>query len=96
MRVDDVVGWLVNIAGVFGLMVVEHQEGLRRVGQVGGDVAPGDVDLAVLHVFGVDKQHVVNHAEFTEQDAADETIEVAAGHESVLGLAQGIPLYWCC
>jgi hypothetical protein len=40
----------------------------------------------------VDKQNLVDHAEFAEQNAAHQAIEVAAGDESVPGLAQGTSL----
>ena len=63
--VDDVV--LRAFAGVahrFRCMVVEHQMGTCHVRQVGGDVAVGDGDLAVLHVLGVDKLDLVDHLHF--------------------------------
>ena len=47
-------------------------------------MSPGaELDLAVLHVLGVDEQDVVEDAEVLEQGGADEPVEVAAGHESV-------------
>ena len=42
-----------------------------------------DLDLAVLHVLGVDEQDVVEHPELLQQGGAHQAVEVAAGHESV-------------
>ena len=42
--------------------MVEREVDARDVRQVGRDVAVGQLDLAVLHVLGVDEQDVVEHA----------------------------------
>ena len=92
MRLDDVVGTLAGVAHGFGLVVVKHQVRAGHVRQVGGDVALGDGDLAVLHVFGVDEQDVVDQLQLMEQHGAHQAIKVAAGHQSVGGLAHGVLL----
>ena len=42
------------------------------------------LDLAVLHVLRVDELDLVEHAQFLQQDGADQAIEVAPGHEPTL------------
>ena len=71
--------WFTRVSDGFGLVVVERKVRSCHVGQVGGDVTAGDVHLAVLHVFGVDKLDLVDHVQFIEQDGADKTVEIAAG-----------------
>ena len=55
---------------------------LGAVGQVGRDVIGGQLDLAVLHVLGMDEQNLVEEPELLEQGGADEAVEVAASDES--------------
>ena len=83
-RVDDVVRREL-VAQRLAVVVVEDQVRGRRVREVGEDVALGDLDDAVLHVLGVHEGDLVDHAELLQQDGADEAVEVAAGHEPVLG-----------
>jgi hypothetical protein len=65
VRVGDVV---VLCADAFDLadMVVEGEVGALHVGKVGGDVAVRDIDLAVLHVLGVDERHFIDHVQAFE------------------------------
>ena len=63
-------------------MVVERQRDLGAVREVRGDVAGGELDLAVLHVLGVDEQDVLEDPELLQQSGADETVEVAAGDKA--------------
>ena len=79
---DPVAGVLAD-AQLLGGMVVERQRDLGAVGQVGRDVIGGQLDLAVLHVLGMDEQDLVEEPELLEQGGADEAVEVAAGDESV-------------
>ena len=46
--------------------MVEDQACAGNKRQVGGDVALGDFDLAILHVFGMDELDFVDHVEFIE------------------------------
>ena len=41
-----------------------------------------DLDLAVLHVLGVDEQDVVEHVELLQQRGADEAVEITAGDKA--------------
>ena len=63
--------------------MVEGEVDAGDVGEVGRDVARGQLDLAVLHVLRVDEQDVVEHPELLEQRRADEPVEVRAGHQSI-------------
>jgi hypothetical protein len=70
-------------------MVVEHQMRPRHVGQVGGDVAAGDLHLAVLHVLGVHELDVVDQVQLVEQDGTGQAVEVAARDEPVFLVGHG-------
>src|SRR4051812_13486599 len=70
--------------------MVEREVRGGDVGEVRRDVPVGDLDLAVLHVLGVDEQDVVEHVELLQQSCAHEPVEVAAGDEAVL-LLRGLP-----
>ncbi len=88
--VDDVV--LGGIADALGLrrVVVEREEDVGLIGQVGRDVALRERHLAVLDVLGVDELDVVEDVEVLEERRADEPVEVAAGHQAVsLGELRG-------
>ena len=63
--------------------MVEREPDAGHVGQVRRDVAGTDLDLAVLHVLGVDEEDVVEQPELLEQRGADEAVEVGAGDEAV-------------
>jgi len=80
---DDVVGPLAGVANGLGRVVVKRQVHTRHVGQVGGDVAVGHLHLAVLHVLGVNELDVVDQVQLVEQDGADQSIEIAAGNQTV-------------
>jgi hypothetical protein len=80
-RHDPVAAVLAD-AQLLGRVVVERQRDLGAVGQVGRDVVGGQLDLAVLHVLGMDEQDFVEEPELLEQGGADEAVEVAAGDES--------------
>lgn len=90
LGVDDVVGALAGDAHGLAQVVVKSEVGAGHVGQVGGDVAGGDGDLAVLHVLGVHELDVVDHVEFVEQHGADQAVEVAAGDEAVFLLRHDV------
>ncbi|WAP67759.1 hypothetical protein [Jiella pelagia] len=64
-------------------MVIEDEMCPGHIWQVGGDVAAGNRDLAVLHVFWMDESDFVDEVQLLEQHAADEAVEVAAGDEAV-------------
>lgn len=82
VRIDDEVVGLIDANGLRQVMV-ERQVDARHVRQVGGDVAVGDRHLAVLHVFGVNEQDVVDHVQFTEEHSAYESVEIAASDQAV-------------
>ncbi len=63
--------------------MVEREPDAGHVGQVRGDVAGADLDLAVLHVLGMDEEDVVEQAELLQERGADEAVEVGAGDEAV-------------
>ena len=79
---NDVVLAIAGVADGFRQVVVEGKMRGSNVGEVGGDVAASDVNLAILHIFWVDKFDVVNQVEFVEQNGTDEAIKVAAGDEA--------------
>ncbi len=76
-------------------MMVESQMHPVHIGQVGGDVAVGDGDDAVLHILGMHELDVVDHLKMLEQHGADQAVEIAAGDKTEFGLAgHGVPLPW--
>ena len=70
-------------------MVVEHEMCSRHVGQVGGDVALGDLYLAVLHVLGVHELDVVDQVQLVQKDGASQPVEVAACDKPVFLVGHG-------
>jgi hypothetical protein len=62
-------------------MMVEHQMATIDVWKIGRDVSGLHGHLAVLHVFGVHEQDVVNHPQFFEQSRANQAIEITSGHQ---------------
>ena len=79
-------------AQLLGGVVVERQAHARDVGKVGRDVAGPDLDLAVLHVLGVDEEDVFEAVELLQEGSAHESVEVGArdeavavGHDPVVG-----------
>ena len=87
--VDDVVGGDGGVANGLAAVMVEHEMGVRRVGEVGGDVARADLHLAVLYVLGMDEQDVADHLELLEQHSTHQPIEVTPGDQPVSLRAQG-------
>ena len=64
-------------------MVVKDQVRVRRVGQVGGDVAGADLYLPVLHVFGMHEQDVLDESELLEQHSTDQPVEVTPSDQPI-------------
>jgi hypothetical protein len=64
-------------------VVVEGERDLGAVGQVGGDVVLGELDLAVLHVFGMDEEDVLQDAQLLEQGGAHQPVKIRTGHQTV-------------
>ena len=81
--IDDVVGAFAGVAEGLGEVMVEGQEHAGHEGQIGGDVALGDLDLAVLHVLGMNELDLVDQFDFVEQDGTGQTVEIAARHQTV-------------
>ena len=81
--VDDVVGGDGGVANGLAAVMVEHEMGVRRVGEVGGDVAGPDLHLPVLHVLGMDEQDVADQPELLEQHGTHQPIEVTPGDQPV-------------
>ena len=73
------------------MVVVEHQVGIGRVGQVGGDVAGTDLHLPVLDVLGMHEQDLPDQPELLEQHRADQSVEVAPRDQPVSLGSQGAP-----
>ena len=63
--------------------MVEGEVDAGNVGQVRRDVALGQLDLAVLHVLGMDEEDVVEHADLLEQRGAHQTVEIGARDQPV-------------
>jgi hypothetical protein len=83
-RVDHVVLALpADVADGFRQVMVERQVRARHVRQIGRDVAGADRDLPILHVLRMDEQDVIDQVQVSQQDGADEAVEVAAGNEAV-------------
>jgi hypothetical protein len=98
-RNDDVV--LRSLAQTLGLalVVIESQARAGNIGQVGGDVAIGDLDEPVLHVLRMDELDLVEDPELFQQCGTDQPVEVAAGDEAALlgGMCDhgcSFPLAW--
>ena len=70
--------------------MVEGEPDAGHVREVRRDVAGADLDLAVLHVLGVDEEDVVEQAELLQERGADEAVEVGAGDEAVPGGGSGV------
>jgi hypothetical protein len=66
--IDDVIGPLAGVAEGLGNVVIEGEIDTWNIGQVGGDVARRDGNLAILHVLGVDERDLVNQVQFIEQN----------------------------
>ena len=69
------------VAHRFAQVVIEGQMDAFHVGQIGGDVAVGNLDQPVLHVLGMNEFDVIDQIQFFEQHRADESVEITAGHE---------------
>jgi hypothetical protein len=63
-------------------MMVKRNVRACHIRQVGGDITVGDINLAVLHVLGVDKLDIVDQVQFIEQYGAYQAIKITAGNES--------------
>ena len=70
--------------------MVERKPDAGHVGQVRGDVARAHLDLAVLHVLGVDEEDVVEQTELLQERRADEAVEVGAGDQAVANGRSGV------
>ena len=64
--------------------MIEDQMADRRIRQVRADVPGPQVGFAVLDVLRVHEHDLVDEVQLFEQDRADQTVEIAAGHQSVL------------
>ena len=87
---DDVVRGGVLDADRLGRVMVEREPDAGHVGQVRGDVARAHLDLAVLHVLGVDEEDVVEQTELLQERGADEAVEVGAGDQAVANGRSGV------
>ena len=63
VRVDDLVFPFLDPFHLAEVMV-ETEVNAFHVWQVGADIADGDGNPAMLHVVGLDKQHVIDHGQF--------------------------------
>jgi hypothetical protein len=70
-------------------VVVEREVDAGTYGQVRRDVRRADLDLAVLHVLGVDEEDVLEQAEPLQQRSAHQTVEVGPGDEAMTGRGIG-------
>src|SRR5262245_34639687 len=66
-------------------MVVEADADSIDVWKVGGNVAAGYLDLAVLHVFRVDKEYVVDFVDMLQQNCAYQSVKVTSSDQSAFG-----------
>jgi hypothetical protein len=87
------VGALTGVADRLGLIVLKGNGGSGPIRQVGRGVTAGDVNLAVLHIFRVNKLDVVDQIQFIQQHRTHQTIEIAAGNQAELTLAHDCSLY---
>jgi len=74
--------------------MVESQMHTRYIGQIGGDVFVGDLDLAILHVFGMDKPDIANQAEFPQEYRTHQTIKVTSCDQPVFCTIAMIRSHW--
>jgi hypothetical protein len=65
-------------------VVVEGEVYPGHIGKVGRNVAIGDLDEPILHVFGVDEGDLIEDPELGEQGGADQPVEVAACDKAAL------------
>ena len=63
-------------------MVIKHHVRARDIGQIGCDIPISDVDLAILHVLGVDKSDVIDQVEVLEKYRTHQSVKVAACNEA--------------
>ncbi len=70
--------------------MVESEADAGDVGQVRSDVARAHLDLAVLHVLGMDEEDVVEQPELLQQGGAHQPVEVRAGDEAVANGGGGV------
>ena len=85
MRIDHMVTQMSGIARQCMGAVLEDAVRGSRIGQVRGDVALSDLDGAVEHILCMNEYDCVDQFEFAQHDGARQTVEVGAGHESMLG-----------
>ena len=85
-RVGDDAGIALAYAQRFRGVMIEGQMHAFHIGQVGGDVAIVDLDLAVLHVLRMDELDVVDQLQLLEQHGAYQAVEVATGDKTVRAL----------
>ena len=75
---------VVLVAGDLGFVVVERDVNAGDVREIRRDVVACDFDLAVLHVFGMHEENVVDHFHVFEKYGTNEAIKIAASDEAVL------------
>ena len=61
-------------------MVIERHPHTLNEGQIGGDIAAGDFNHPILHIFGVDELDLVDQLQLFQDSGANEAIEIATGY----------------
>ena len=74
----------------FAPVVVEAQMDAIDERKVGADVLVGNRNPALLHVIGFGEGNVVDHPEFMEKGAADDTVEIRTGNQAVFIFRHGL------
>ncbi len=81
---NDVVLGRAGDAQGLALVVVEGQTDAGRVGQVGRDVALGQLDQTVLDILGVHELDLVEHLQLLQQRGTNQAVEITAGNKTAL------------
>jgi hypothetical protein len=60
--------------------MIKREMDALNIRKVGGNIVGRDGNLAILHIFGVDKLDVINNPYFFKQNRTDKSIKITARH----------------
>ena len=72
-------------------VMIKNQMSGFDVGQVGGDVVRTDFNLAILHVFGMDKRNIVDQIQMFEQYCTHQAVKITTCNKSEF-LTHAVPV----
>jgi hypothetical protein len=66
----------------FRRMMIESQMDAGDIRQVSRNIPVVNLNLAILHILGMDKLDIVDQLQFVQQNRADQAIHIAASDEA--------------